>query len=410
MNILEKFVEKARKTECSFVVDLDDGGELQCMQLIKGTARFIYGIDSRDRFVDLDEKPKLIALAGDDNVFLMDRYYFRMLLDKKMALPNSVYWIDNTIKEKDHTVTEQVNRQMYDALEVNPNDSSTNCREKARGYVLRGETQPAVDYLFTSLSRQDIADWLCGFVTLEECAKKRFLERKDYWLYMKNVNTMIKRYMKDPFLVDPYETEIAKALLPLEDRNNLTVEFEKNEKTAVGKISVQKLWNVLIKKDSFSSYMFHTNKSGEQLLQALGCNEYLMYTRRGITCKEIASISYRNKVIYNRRDTRPMLEVIAEQAIQDGQITFGFDSEKSEITAALGDVELSLDDPEVDVEAFYDAAYITGNAGYIAHLLSIAIEEIIDFDPQKYRDSKSWLAKHTAAKTSCPENEEGQNE
>lgn len=113
---------------------------------------------------------------------------------------------------------------------------------------------------------------------------------------------LIQKALDDPSLVDPYETEIAKAVLAVNSKSTLTVTFQKNGKTATGKMKAEQLWDKLLDRSYFTGSEFQPMWLGKRILKNLGC----LYTgwkgpEHQLRCEDILEISYRKKILYSRQ-------------------------------------------------------------------------------------------------------------
>ena len=303
LSILEKFAETVREEVGSFEMTLNTEGILRCMQLKIGNARLVYRIEATDAdCVDIRLMAKLLAIVYDEKVYLVSRYDPDLSPYYLERIPEGVYYLSQLTDEQNQAVTIPVNRQLYEELDVDIQEN-TFIWTQARTLKLNGKTEMPVAYdTVSKLEKQDIVDWMCGFTTLEDRIRRKFHEEEGRWIYTKRENLSTQSCLDSPDLVEPYEQAIADALLTREKENNITVTFRKNGNTAAAKISAARLWDALVKRDTFSSYMFQTIKSGEQLLKTLGCNETYRSTTNRLTCQDIVSIKYGHSILYNAED------------------------------------------------------------------------------------------------------------
>ena len=124
------------------------------------------------------------------------------------------------------------------------------------------------------------------------------LERKcDYWCEQKAKYEKALEFMSAPDFCKEWELTLADVFKNL-NAVFVTVEFEYDGKSAVGKLSPDKIIEMLQGNESFSSWNFSTEKQGEMIFNDLGLNRYSNLLK----CEHIRKITYGKKVLYTRKD------------------------------------------------------------------------------------------------------------
>lgn len=146
------------------------------------------------------------------------------------------------------------------------------------------------------MTESDVSCYLSDALDVEKHCEKVFEEYKEHLSYQK---TFWKRYNEliseeKENVVSEWELRLANDLKSINGKK-VNVTFYYNDKTATGKISIEKLLYRLFAKDRIHYYDFSTDKEGEDVFAALG-----LILHGDLYCKDIVKITFARKIIYMR--------------------------------------------------------------------------------------------------------------
>ena len=274
---IEKFVEEVLKNTNSFSIEWKEGCKdvtnYHFVQDKVGKARYVYGSYSWNDelfFSGLKNSPKLVAIVSDDTVYIVDEYVLKATQFhlKGESLPSQAVLFDDYVKEVTRYANEEVLKEYISSLDIPelPERFEKSALEKAREILLRGG--PTFEKEVTPLSRDDVAEYLCGFYP--DLAEKivGVLDRdRELWSAGKAFDTQVN------------------------------VEFVMNGSKANGKMEPSTLMRKLIGDGRIDDYDFINRSEGKGLYYLFGANYY----KNPLTCKHINKISYGKRLLFDER-------------------------------------------------------------------------------------------------------------
>lgn len=320
MSIINEFAKRVLSENGSFSINIDEKRHIKNYHFIQdrvGNARYIYGMydfDNDSFYSERDTKIQLVAIVADGLIYITNWCFFDWYISKGENPPESVVTIESFVKAmnvKNDSVNYAIFKEFYDSLPTIELDDYIleSCKTEARRYLFTHENIGEIKSIeFSDVSERldelfkekDYTDILCGFKKVEEIVQQRLEEKKDGWVRVKSrIETIIdyiKRYRDNDIAFD-WEIKMANSLKSV-DAKTVTVEFEMNDKTASGKINLDRFNSVLVRNDSFDKYDFTTTKQGSELLkELLGADRY---NSTHLRCENITKITYGKKELYVR--------------------------------------------------------------------------------------------------------------
>lgn len=259
-----------------------------------------------DKLADINRKYDLSAIYAQNRLFIVNKYVF--------DLYNGFYaeeQYDNFITFRGYAdslyqkMVKEVFPSYYDKIQpthiAEELEDVSRIREHYRRSFFDGIAYdtPKVGRNST-LTDLDVANLLAGFTTENELLLSVLNRSKEYYDYQKSFNCAISKYLETHKLIEDYEIEIATALDNLGEVKTVTLEFEKDGKTAQGKIEVISLKNLLRLNDYFSYYSFASDTIGKKVFNSLGIELYDKDNR--LYTSDITKILYRGKAVYTRKE------------------------------------------------------------------------------------------------------------
>lgn len=311
----DEFVDKVFNNEHSFEIDVDEGRRYKLnyhfIQDNVGKARYIYGAYSYNQenfYAGLKTKYELYAIVSDNVVYIIEDYPFKFNygdFDIK-SLPENVKLLYPYAKEVNEHLKNTVFMDFYNNLKsfvISDEYINNWCKEKARNWLLDKKTSvysvnATAELNKDLLNLQQIADSLCGFVNVEEEARKTLQRKEDSWSHTKATREQIQRFIDDKSVVSEWELKLANGLNSV-DAKTVNIEFEYNGKTDSGKIRPENILRKLVRIESFSEYDFATTKQGSEIIRNLAVG-YYYDSKKGLTCQNITKITYGKKVLYSK--------------------------------------------------------------------------------------------------------------
>lgn len=285
------------------------GGD-KIIHLVKdtvGNATYIYGEYGFDNefFVRLDNKIKLIAIASNNVVYIIDTYMFGKWEIERLneKLPEGVVWFCDYHKELNDKLTNEFFPQYYASLVPTKIDDYEDERlyEFARIDLLgSGNPKKGIIEKSSLLNDYDIAKILAGFSSKQSAFMDSVSRDVNIYDSKKSRKVATEKYIREHNIVEDYELRIAEAMRNTKAKA-VTVWFEKNGKQASTKISPNSVQRVLIcKNDYFSCYDFVNNTETNKMFAALGVTNGWGASEKKLFTKDIVKIMYRGKAIYQR--------------------------------------------------------------------------------------------------------------
>lgn len=310
--LLNEFVNKVLNTSQSFEIEVGNEKKeiYHFIQSIVGKARYIYGeygYNKEKFYSDLELKYKLYAIVSDNVVYIIEGFPFKLYCrdyDMK-SLPENVKLLYIYAKEINEKLKNTVFMDFYNNLETFEitEDDIKWCKEKARNWLLDKKTSTYSVNVTSELDEnlvnlQQIANSLCGFVNIEDVARKILQRKEESWICTKSTRKEIQKFINNKLVVSEWELKLAEGLNSI-DAKTVNIEFEYNGKTDSGKMSPKNILRSLVKNDYFSGCDFATTKSGSEIIKNLGA-DYCYNSKKGVTCQNIKRITYGKKVLYSK--------------------------------------------------------------------------------------------------------------
>ena len=325
---INKLVEfcNSKETNTTF------GGSGKIIHLIKdtvGKATYIYGEYGFDNefFVRLDNKVKVVAIAADDVVYIVDTYMFgeweisrateavvtsdkkgnKSLAYQSKGLPDGVRWFRDYHNELNEKLTNEFFPRYYENLvpTKKADDFEDSRLDELARIELLGNGEPHKGRLDrdSKVTEYDIAKLLAGFGNEQEIFAGCVNRSAGIYNSRKSREVATARYVAEHDVVEDYELRIAEAIRNTEAKN-VVVWFEKHNKQSSAKISPQNIQRVLIRKfDYFSAYSFMNGEEARRMFSEIGATDNGWGENQNrLTTKDIVKIMYRGKAIYQREE------------------------------------------------------------------------------------------------------------
>ena len=311
---LERSIERLKEVE-TFCKSSEQCGTIEIgskrIRMVKdkiGEAVYIYtSVFYGDEIANINHTFDLAAIYAKENLYFVNKYVFDLYNGF-----NAEQQYDNftTFNELSDTLYQKMVRDIFPEYydKIQPThieeelEDDKNIREVYRRSVFEG-----VDYNTPRVGRNstltdlDVANYLAGFTTETELFIDVLGRSKEYYDYQKSLDCAISKYLETHNLIEDYEWEILTALNNLgKDVKTVTVEFEKDGKTAQGKITVIALKNILRLNDYFADYSFVTDATGKKIYEKLGIERFADRNNK-IYTSDITRILFRNKAIYTKK-------------------------------------------------------------------------------------------------------------
>ena len=303
MRLIDEFVQKVLDETDSFSIILPPEINLiryyHFIQGRVGKARYVYGTYShQDKIFQsgLNLAPELVSIVSNNHVYIVNHYFFNLkrYSPGKNTLPDNTSYLD--CHKANGYVDDVIFPKFYGALKITENIDKPECRKKAREILLTKRKTIDELHMDDCFDLQDVANFLCGFIHIEDEAEHRLEAKKNYYIGEKSERTKIMEHLEDPSIAENWERKIAEGLQSV-DAKAVTVEFEINGKQSSGKLSPGIIIKKLIQNESFHSYDFITSKHGNQVMENLGI-EYSYTMDNVLKCSHIKSITYGKRVLY----------------------------------------------------------------------------------------------------------------
>lgn len=305
MERINEFVNKVLSTTESFVLEGTDR-DIYFMQCNVGKGRYVYSEYSgkcHNKQFSITSKPILVAIVSDNSVYIIDRSILYVYKDNS-DLPKHTYFLADITTEKNKYIESVIFPEFYNLLEEIPiKDEETVLEYKhmARRELFKKNSRLNEISIKGMFNNQDIVNYLCGFFTLEEEARRRLMIDKGHWIKIKSRHKKIEELIKNNLVAEPYEVQIVKAIRSV-DAKMVTIEFGLKENKASAKISPETIIHKLIEGLYFSENDFSTRICGEKLLSELNAGSYYSKEKEVLICKHITKITYGKKLLYAKEE------------------------------------------------------------------------------------------------------------
>lgn len=306
-----EFVAKVINGEESFVITADKDMSVHFMSCPHGAARYFFYCKQygESNFRNLDNKYEIAAVYARNNIYVVDWFAFGIysfeVEQNKEQFPDCVVDIDYFVKEFNGLLFNGVYPKYYEELQPTKANAEylieENMIKTARNILLGHKPMNYDTKSITGITRDRAVEMLCRDTTFLPICREVLDEQKELIDYLKSRETFINELIANGKAAAEWEIKLAEAIGGTSAKT-VIAEFELNGKTAEAKIETERImWN-LIGNDYFSDYNFPTSVIGKQLIKELGASEYYYTPETNLYAKNIKSISFRGKKIYERCD------------------------------------------------------------------------------------------------------------
>ena len=304
MRLIDEFVDKVLNSDDAFALHEKKDIYHYYLQGKVGKAKFVYGARGYDErfYVDLAQKPELVAVVADGTVYIVDAFELDVHL-RGVVLPEHTRMFDVALHDINEHFTNVVFVDYYDKLdivEITEEKSIARCKADARLILL--SENPVIEQAKEKsiYSGRDLLNILCGFANAEDKCNEYLSNAKEDWVALKSKNAKIAEFMESADTAPEWELRLAKGLREV-NAASVTAEFERNGKRASAKIRPCVITRNLKENDYFTDYSFCVTKRGEELIEYLGAgNSGWNKENPPLYCKDISKITYGKKVLYVR--------------------------------------------------------------------------------------------------------------
>jgi nitrogen regulatory protein PII len=272
-----------------------------------GEAVYIYtSVFYGEEIANINHKFDLAAIYAKENLYFVNKYVFDLYNGFNAEQQYDIITFSELAENLYQKMIKDVFPSYYDKIQPTHIEEELEDDERIRE-VYRRSVFEGVDYNTPKVGRNseltdlDVANYLAGFTTETELFIDVLGRSKEYYNYQKSLSCAISKYLETHNLIEDYELEILTALNNLGDVKTVTVEFEKDGKTAQGKITVSALKNIVRLNDYFADYSFATDATGKKIYEKLGIELFGNHNNRLYT-SDITRILFRNKAIYTKKD------------------------------------------------------------------------------------------------------------
>lgn len=308
MTTIERFVEKVLTEEGQFSLE-KEGMYASFFQDKVGAARYVFArYDYRENDVtgltDLTLMPELVAIVANNLVYIVNVAFFEVYWGERLPLISNVVYFGDICANAQQQVQDEIFPVLFNQLdfdEITDENELEHCRRKAREIILYNEDFVELNKCDIKISKNQVAQVLCGFTTVKEITVNMFGEHERYYKSQKAKLETIKKLVQSPDIAEDWERKLADGVKSVEAKA-VTVEFTMNGKTEAAKVEPFRLLNNLVEKDYFSAYNFVTAIRGDDLIKKLGAATFRFANSNEpvLTCEHITKVTYGKRVLFER--------------------------------------------------------------------------------------------------------------
>ena len=270
-----------------------------------GEAVYIYtSVFYDDEITNINHTFALAAIYAKENLYFVNKYVFDLYNGFNAEQQYDSFITFSELADTLYQKMLDMFPAYYDKIQPTHIEEELEDEERIRE-VYRRSVFEGVDYNTPRVGRNstltdiDVANYLAGFTTETELFIDVLGRSESYYDYQKSLACAISKYLETHNLIEDYELEILTALNDLGNVKTVTVEFEKDGKTAQGKITVSALKNIVRLNDYFADYSFATDATGKKIYEKLGIERFADRNNK-IYTSDITRILFRNKAIYTK--------------------------------------------------------------------------------------------------------------
>lgn len=304
---LYEFVEKVNAGEKSFVIVFDNNDSIHFMSCKHGDAEYFYGCRKYEvsKFRNLDNEYGIVAIVVKEKIYVIDWMAFRIYSDKRRSeqLPENVIDFDVFTAEMNRVLFDVVYPDYYKKFKTTKANAENlieeNMMKAARRKLFTGKDSNYDVKKVTGISKDRTAEMLCDNSNIKDICLEVLEAQNGLIDYIKSRDEFIQNLIDSGKAAQHWEISLADAV-NLTEAKTVMVEFEFNGKTAETKIESEKILDALIDNDFFNTYDFPTASGGEKFLKSIGASSYYHSPETNLYPKNIKSISFRGKKVYER--------------------------------------------------------------------------------------------------------------
>lgn len=294
---LEKFRDLVLASDDSFMLECtaDTGRRDWYIQGKVGKAKFVYSIYlGSDKTPAVSDQPELAAVEAGGTVYLAYPVY----APGDEPLPSGVRWLQDLCHELGIQALEIIAQHKADLAPADPSDVMDLSRIPldARKLALNPELEEYADGE-PIFSKSLAVELLAGETKFEDVVADYCKKHEKAWAVKKRRAMMIKKYLDQPGVIEPWEYAMSDALRNV-DAQLVLLELGWPGNTASAKIEPDKVMKRLVECESFRSYDFAVEKSGDKMLRALA--DAAGRSENDFYCRDVLQIKFRGKAIYDR--------------------------------------------------------------------------------------------------------------
>lgn len=306
---LQQFAEMTIGAKESFCFTKNKYQSYACLPFQCGKVTYIYGQRSNnpDFWKSPMDRLKLWAAVKENQIYLINWPDWDIVDSDRH--PSNVINIKDYLKVWQNRQDEITERYMEEITEdissiiLSDNDRKV-CQQRARHYLLYKEPVQDSDLIFSlsKLEVQDCLEHLAGFKDLEEEMIQEAKKNREALRHRFAMNEKTREHMSEQTDVDDWELLLANACY---DKSSVTVTFKKNGHVAEGKIKTDSLLRSLETKSAISRFAFPSLTKANEIFARLLIDVFAamgISTNGELLCEDIVSISYRNKLIYQKKN------------------------------------------------------------------------------------------------------------
>ena len=294
---LEKFRDRVLASDDSFLLECSVGSGRRdwYIQGRLGNAKFVYGVYlGCDKTPSASDQLEMTAVEAGGVVYLA----YPMYDPGDEPLPSGVRWLTDLCPELDNQALEIIEQYKSDLAPADPSDvmDLSGVPLDARKLALDPEPEEEADGK-PIFSKSLAAELLAGETKFEDVVADYCKKYEKAWSVKKRRKMMIKKYLDQPGVIEPWEYAMSDALRNV-DAQLVLLELGWPGVAQSSKIEPSKVLKRLVECVPFRSYDFAVEKSGNKMLRALA--DAAGRSENDFYCKDVLRIMFRGKAIYDR--------------------------------------------------------------------------------------------------------------
>lgn len=294
---LEKFRDLVLASDDSFLLEctVGSGHRDWYIQGRLGNAKFVYCVYlGCDKIPSASDQLEMAAVEAGGVVYLAYPVY----APGDEPLPSGVRWLTDLCHELDNQALKIIAQHKAVLAPADPSDvmDLSNIPLDARKLALYPDPEEEADGE-PIFSKSLAAELLAGETKFEDIVADYCKKYEKAWAVKKRRAMMIKKYLDQPGVIDPWEYAMSDALRNV-DAQLVLLELGWPGNTVSAKIEPGKVMERLVESGSFRSYDFAVEKSGDKMLRALA--DAAGRDKDHFYCRDVQRIMFRGKAIYDR--------------------------------------------------------------------------------------------------------------